>query len=109
MDGSLHVSRQRQFIKCQVAFRLYGPGSPYTIKDKRVRKGRLLETLLATPFRTRKKKISGNKRVIERSDTMVRTGHAIAEQAQFKRRQVKEEDTIRQRHLLLNPNPRSVE
>ena len=40
---------------------------------------------------------------------MVRTGHAIAEQAQFKRRQVKEENTIRQRHLLLNPNPRSVE
>jgi hypothetical protein len=41
---------------------------------------------------------------------MVRTGHAsIVEQAQFKGRRVKEEDTIRQRHSLLDPNPRSVE
>jgi hypothetical protein len=41
----------------------------------------------------RKEENISEKRVIGRSDTMVRTGHAIVGQAQFKGRRVKEEDT----------------
>jgi hypothetical protein len=57
------VSRERQFIKRQATFRLYGPSGPYAIKDKRVQKGRLLEALRATPCEHEKgkKKISGKK------------------------------------------------
>ena len=57
----------------------------------------------------KKKKDFRKKKVIKMLDTMVRTGHAIIGQAQFKGRRMKEEDTKRQRHSLLDPNPRSVE
>ena len=56
MGANLHVSRDRQFIKCQAALRLYGPSGPNAIKDKRVRDRRFLEALRAIPCRVREEK-----------------------------------------------------
>lgn len=56
MGTNLHVSRDWQLVKCQPALRLYGPSGPYAIKDERVRDGRLLETLCATPCKVQKEK-----------------------------------------------------
>jgi len=81
---NLHVSRERQFIKCQAALRLYSPSGTYAIKDERVQGGCLLEALCTTPFWIVKRK-GRQKRKEGGIDTMVRTSHAIVASSQFQR------------------------
>jgi hypothetical protein len=81
------------------------PAAPTPSRMNESRRGAFWKPCAPPPFEHKKK--GYQKRVKGGLGTMVRTSHAIVGQAQFKQRQ--EKRGTRQRHSLLDRNPRSIE